>query len=136
MPPDTPGLSDDEDYHQEILQCFPTLEQKRSLSRHLHQAIDSLPEQPSKLQALLVWLDALIETGEAQALVVPVRAGREIVEQKRVDKTTYRLEKIKCGKQGCKCADGELHGPYWYSYRKESGKLKSRYVGKNLKTDE
>lgn len=100
MPPDASNPPDAEDYQQEILQCFPTLKQKRSLSRHLHQAIESLPEQPSKLQALLVWLDAIIDTEEAHALVVPVRAGREIVEQKRVGKTTYRLEKIKCGKQG------------------------------------
>lgn len=128
--------SDDEAYRREILECFPSLKQKRSLSRHLHQAIDPLPQDPPKLKELVAWLDAVIETEEAEALEVPVRAGREVVEQQRVGKTTYRLEKVKCGKQGCKCADGELHGPYWYSYRKQSGKLKSQYVGKQLRTTE
>jgi len=135
MTSNAPHSSANEDDRQEILQCFSTLKQKRSLSHHLHQAIDPLPEQPPKLQALLVWLDALIEA-EAEAAIVPVRVGREVIEQKHLGKMTYRLEKIRCGKQECRCANGELHGPYWYSYHKEAGKLKSRYVGKRLKTGE
>lgn len=69
--------------------------------------------------------------------------GREVVEVRHVSKlegadaTThlYQLERIRCGKAGCKCAGekGELHGPYWYAYWRENGRLKSRYVGKQLK---
>ena len=42
---------------------------------------------------------------------------------------TYRLEHVKCGKQGCtRCP----HGPYWYAYWREAGRLRSRYIGKTL----
>ncbi len=44
---------------------------------------------------------------------------------------TYRLEYIRCSKPACKrCADGQGHGPYWYAYRREHGKVKKRYIGK------
>ena len=48
-----------------------------------------------------------------------------------------RLERVKCGKKGCrKCAGEhlELHGPYWYLYRpKKDGQGRtSEYVGKML----
>ena len=48
-----------------------------------------------------------------------------------------RLERVKCGKKGCrKCAGehAELHGPYWYLYRpkKGGGGRTSEYVGKAL----
>ena len=46
-------------------------------------------------------------------------------------KVTYRLEPVRCGKRGCtRCP----HGPYWYAYWREEGKLKSRYIGKTLPT--
>lgn len=49
-----------------------------------------------------------------------------------VDETglvTYRLESVKCGKPGCtKCP----HGPYWYAYYREDGKVRSRYIGPEL----
>jgi hypothetical protein len=42
---------------------------------------------------------------------------------------TYRQETVRCGKQGCtKCP----HGPYWYAYFREGGKLRSRYIGRTL----
>ncbi len=42
---------------------------------------------------------------------------------------TYRLESVKCGKPGCtKCP----HGPYWYAYWREEGKVRSRYIGPEL----
>lgn len=41
-------------------------------------------------------------------------------------KITYRLEEVKCGKAACtRCP----HGPYWYAYWREEGRLKSRYLG-------
>ena len=48
-----------------------------------------------------------------------------------------RLERVRCGKKGCKKCSGEhpeLHGPYWYLYRpKKSGEGRtSEYVGKVL----
>lgn len=53
-----------------------------------------------------------------------------------VDETgpvTYRLESVKCGKPGCtKCP----HGPYWYAYYREEGKVRSRYIGPELPAGE
>ena len=57
--------------------------------------------------------------------------ARKIARNKRY----LRLERVKCGKKGCKkCAGGELHGPYWYLYRpKQNGSGRtSEYVGKML----
>ena len=49
-------------------------------------------------------------------------------------KKTYRSEMVRCGKKGCKCAEGKPHGPYWYAYWTEGGKTKSQYIGKELPT--
>jgi len=46
------------------------------------------------------------------------------------EQVTWRLEKVKCGKKGCKCGRGELHGPYFYKYFRQNGKMKSQYVKK------
>lgn len=35
---------------------------------------------------------------------------------------------IRCGKLSCKCARGELHGPYFYRFVWERGKQRKRYV--------
>jgi hypothetical protein len=53
---------------------------------------------------------------------------------------SLQLERVKCGKKGCKKCSGEppeLHGPYWYLYRpKKSGSGRtSEYVGKMLSED-
>ncbi|MDQ4125013.1 MAG: hypothetical protein M3134_05370, partial [Actinomycetota bacterium] len=52
--------------------------------------------------------------------------GDEVSEDFGSDETgpvTYRLESVKCGKPGCtKCP----HGPYWYAYWREEGKVRSR----------
>ena len=42
---------------------------------------------------------------------------------------TYRHESVTCGKPGCKSCP---HGPYWYAYYREDGKLRSRYIGREL----
>lgn len=52
------------------------------------------------------------------------------------DGRTYRQEYTKCNKAGCQsCAQLGGHGPYWYAYWRENGKLKKKYIGKNLPTD-
>jgi hypothetical protein len=42
---------------------------------------------------------------------------------------TYRLEAVRCGKPGCRSCP---HGPYWYAYFREDGRLRSRYIGREL----
>jgi hypothetical protein len=47
-------------------------------------------------------------------------------------KVTYRLQRVRCGKRGCaRCP----HGPYWYAYWREDGKVRSRYIGRELAPD-
>lgn len=44
-------------------------------------------------------------------------------------KVTYRQQSVRCGKNGCtRCP----HGPYWYAYWREDGRLRSRYIGRTL----
>jgi hypothetical protein len=33
-----------------------------------------------------------------------------------------------CGKPGCRCAVGALHGPYWYRRWREGGRQRRRYI--------
>ena len=60
---------------------------------------------------------------------------RSTTRDKPRNKRYLELERVNCGKKGCKkCASGELHGPYWYLYRpkaKGPGRT-SEYIGKAL----
>lgn len=39
----------------------------------------------------------------------------------------------RCGKEGCRCTRGELHGPYWYlSLPREGGRSRLAYVPTSL----
>jgi hypothetical protein len=95
------------------------------------------------------WLEGLdpAEFQEVSAMISDIQreramARRQKLEQRRstagkkVHNTRYlQLERVKCGKKGCKkCAGGELHGPYWYLYRpKANGPGRtSEYVGRVL----
>jgi hypothetical protein len=35
---------------------------------------------------------------------------------------------VRCGRPGCRCARGQLHGPYHYHFARENGRLRKRYV--------
>jgi hypothetical protein len=78
-------------------------------------------------------LGELIQAREAAA----ANQHREVVESQSTAKAVYQLERVRCGKAGCKCAgeNGELHGPYWYAYWRDDGKLRSTYIGKKLNLD-
>jgi hypothetical protein len=59
------------------------------------------------------------------------RPAPSIVEQVSTAGGCYRFELVKCGKAKCKCAEGKLHGPYWYLYRyKSGGGQRKTYIGK------
>ena len=34
----------------------------------------------------------------------------------------------RCGKAACRCARGDLHGPYWSLFWREGGRRRRRYV--------
>ena len=38
---------------------------------------------------------------------------------------------LPCGKEGCKCKEGELHGPFYYLIYPEGGKQKTLYIRKD-----
>ena len=38
------------------------------------------------------------------------------------------VQMVRCGKPNCKCARGELHGPYFYHFERVNGALVKRYV--------
>jgi len=56
----------------------------------------------------------------------------EVLEERQTPKGTFRLQRVRCGKKGCKCAVGQLHGPYWYRFWSEGSRTRSEYVGKIL----
>ena len=95
------------------------------------------------------WLERLdpVEFREVSSMISEVQLERAAARQEKLEQRRsaarekfrnrryLRLERVKCGKKGCKrCAAGELHGPYWYLYRpKQDGKGRtSEYVGKVL----
>ena len=66
-------------------------------------------------------------------LAPEIRSDRQLVERRTFRGVTVQLERVRCGKDNCRCAaGGRLHGPYWYAYRWWRGKVRSRYVGKSL----
>ncbi len=97
--------------------------------REIKKSITAL--RPRQLVSLHAWLHELINAAEAKELDRTATGRRVLKEHKTINKT-YRSEMVRCGKKGCKCARGELHGPYWYAYWTEGGKTKSEYVGKEL----
>jgi hypothetical protein len=61
------------------------------------------------------------------------RPAPDVIDQVSTAGGCYRRELVKCGKAKCKCASGELHGPYWYHYSyKPGGGQRKRYIGKEL----
>jgi len=58
--------------------------------------------------------------------------GDAAAEEVESGSVTYRLEAVRCGKEGCTTCP---HGPYWYAYFREGDKLRSRYIGRELPAD-
>ena len=86
-----------------------------------------------------------LSTEELQTLVDQARrilAERKLEEGRRLrvidsfreGDTRYLFEYVKCGRAASgkcrKCREGELHGPYWYSYTWTGKKMVSKYHGK------
>jgi Family of unknown function (DUF6788) len=40
-----------------------------------------------------------------------------------------------CGKPTCRCARGHLHGPYYYRYWRDGGRLRKAYVPRRAVAD-
>ena len=92
--------------------------------REVKQQVSAL--SPRQLVKLDAWIHTLLEGAE--------RADNKpgSTAERRRGRNTYRRELVRCGKKECRCAEGQLHGPYWYAYWSEGGRTRSQYVGKKL----
>jgi hypothetical protein len=41
---------------------------------------------------------------------------------------TVCAQLVRCGRPGCRCARGSLHGPYFYRLWREGGRVRKEYV--------
>ena len=89
---------------------------KMPVDRELMREIRELDE--FDLRRLLIFVRGLLAAREG--------GGAAPADQAKV---TYRQERVRCGRPNCsRCP----HGPYWYAYWREGGRLRSRYIGKEL----
>lgn len=86
---------------------------------------------PKELLKLDAWLHELLDDAESKERAGDA-TGHRVLEEHKTQNKTYRLEEVRCGKKNCHCAEGKLHGPYWYAYWTEGGRTRSQYVGKEL----
>jgi hypothetical protein len=86
---------------------------------------------PEQLRRLDEYLQEMIERTAVNSRP-QLTKKLDALEERRNGHKTYRLERVRCGKEKCRCASGELHGPYWYAYWSEGGRTRSQYVGKKL----
>ncbi len=62
------------------------------------------------------------------------RIAREFGDQPETDAETGESKGAicgqwkRCGRPNCRCARGELHGPYYYRFYREDGRLKKQYL--------
>lgn len=91
-----------------------------TIDRRLYAELRALDRHDLRRIAIFVG-GLLAAAGEEPASTKWVTGENETV--------TYRRESVRCGKPGCTTCP---HGPYWYAYYREGGKLKSRYIGKEL----
>ena len=93
------------------------------LSRELIREVRRLDEYD--LRRLTIFVRGLLLARDAD----PLERGEPPDEPERRGTVTYRQERVRCGREGC---SGCPHGPYWYAYWREGGRLRSRYIGKQL----
>lgn len=73
------------------------------------------------LRRLVIFVTGLLDARTGTGFGVRPVAGD------RPGPVSYRQQRVRCGKKGCTTCP---HGPYWYGYWREGGRLRSRYVGK------
>jgi hypothetical protein len=92
------------------------------IDRELIRRIRGLDEYD--LRRLMIFVRGLLLARQARDLDPE---GED--EEAARGKVTFRQERVRCGRPTCtRCP----HGPYWYAYWREDGRLRSRYVGKEL----
>jgi hypothetical protein len=69
---------------------------------------------------------------------MPDRRRPEPKTRKTLPKTlpgTVQVQWTRCGKPTCRCARGEPHGPYFYRFFREHGRLRKTYVPRPAVSD-
>jgi hypothetical protein len=89
------------------------------LDRELIRQVRALDEYD--LRRLMIFARGL--------LVSRLGTDLETGDADRRGKVTFRQEMVRCGRATCQRCP---HGPYWYAYWRERGRLRSRYIGKQL----
>jgi hypothetical protein len=109
---------------------FPATAEGDEMTLHeIKKSVSALSAR--QLLKLDDWLHELLDAADSKK-ANRVAAGRRVLEERKAVNKTYRLEEVRCGKKNCHCAEGKLHGPYWYAYWTEGGRTRSQYVGKKL----
>jgi transposase len=71
----------------------------------------------------------LVELSVRQLRARRRRLARQLEHAEVTLRGSLRTQGRRCGKEGCRCAQGELHGPYVYvSVRGEGGRRRLLYV--------
>jgi hypothetical protein len=70
----------------------------------------------------------LRELSTEQLLARRRAAAARIGDVEQVLSGTLTEQSRRCGRPGCRCADGELHGPYAYFTPRPAGRGRTRYV--------
>jgi hypothetical protein len=95
---------------------------------------DGLPKQNVEtLEDARAFIDELIEYQQRPIDPDELPDSAEPIEDDNTDTTgTIVVENVTCGDENCSCMteDGEKHGPYRYRYYRDSGTVKSEYLGK------
>ncbi|MFQ6090242.1 MAG: DUF6788 family protein [Candidatus Bipolaricaulia bacterium] len=110
-------------------QISPLAKEVAAKTRWRRMSQEELREKLGRLHSLIRGL--LNSLPRPQPEPAPEPRSTPPVKELRRGKVTYRQERVKCGAK-CNCNDGQGHGPYWYSYQREDGKLKKKYIGKEL----
>lgn len=99
-----------------------------SLPKYLAEGVPK--QDDTTLQELTTWIDDLLTYRQevaADEITADEDESIETVEQS--SDGTVVIKKVTCGKDGCKCQSGELHGPYKYVVKRQGGDLNWDYRG-------
>lgn len=99
-----------------------------SLPQYLTEGI---PKQNDEdLRAIQDWIDELLEYRQDISMEeIEVGEDESVEAVEESSDGTVVIKKVTCGKDGCKCQRGELHGPYKYIVRRQGDSLDWSYDG-------